>query len=152
MNEVTRRDALRLGAAGAVVAGTPLAIVAKEDKKEESQGSGPPSVQRRIKELSIDLSKVKVEKMAERMGCFFTRMSPDPSPGRNVLTISGLPDGTRGISAWATEWSQGDKPHAGGAFFNTLSVQLYDNGTKCRVVFELDWGSHLPGGAQVIFC
>lgn len=63
--------------------------------------------------------------------------------------IAGLPNGTRVISVWTTEWTLEDKPHAGGAFFNTSSVQPYNDGTPCRVVVTLDWGDHLPAACRV---
>lgn len=85
------------------------------------------------------------------VGCFFARMVPDASPGWNTLTISGLPAGTRGISAWVTEWTAPNNPHAGGAIITTTSVQLFNNGTQCRVRFHLDWTTHLPAAAQVLF-
>lgn len=81
---------------------------------------------------------------------FFARIAPDASPGNNTLTITGLPPGTRYITVWMTEWQNG-QPHAGGAFFYTSSVQLYDNGRKCRVIYRLDWNRHLPAAAQVIY-
>jgi len=82
---------------------------------------------------------------------FFARISPDSTPGRNQLTINGLPSGTRVISVWMTEWLSPDNPHAGNAVFSTQSVQLYANGTKCRVIYHSSWGSHLPAAAQVIY-
>ncbi len=84
--------------------------------------------------------------------CFFGRLTPDAQPGRNTLTISGLPSGLRAISVWLTEFVLPNNPHAGGAFFYTSSVQLYEDGTKCRVIFNLDWGTALPAAAQVIYC
>ncbi len=81
----------------------------------------------------------------------FARISPDSSPGWNTLTISGLPAGTRAISVWMTEWSLPNNPHAGGAWYTTASVQLYANGTKCRVRYHLDWSTHLPTACQVIY-
>jgi hypothetical protein len=81
----------------------------------------------------------------------FGRLSRDASPGWNTLTINGLPAGTRAISVWVTEWASGNYSHAGGAWFTTTSVQLYDKGRKCRVRFHLQWKSHLPAGAQLIF-
>lgn len=85
-------------------------------------------------------------------GCAFGRIQPDASPGWNTLTISGFPAGTRAISVWMTEWIGGNQPHAGAAWFTTTSVQLFDNGTKCRVRFHLEWGRHLPAAFQAIFC
>ena len=82
---------------------------------------------------------------------FFSRSTPDASPGRNTLTINGLPAGTRTISVWMTEWVAGNAPHAGAAFFYTTSVQLYNNGTQCRVIYNLDWNNHLPAGCSVIY-
>ena len=101
-------------------------------------------------ELSIDLGDAKQLRTGE-VRVSFSRMSPDASPGWNTLTISGLPAGTRGITAWVTEWKSGNRPHAGGAWFTTNSVQLFENGTKCRVRFHSSWGSHLPAGAQIIY-
>ncbi len=82
---------------------------------------------------------------------FFARISPDARPGMNTLTISGLPAGTRGISAWMTEWILPNNPHAGGATFTTTSVQLYNNGTQCRVKFSLDWSGSLPAAVQCFY-
>jgi len=67
------------------------------------------------------------------------------------LRPTKLPTGTRAISVWMTEWILGDMPHAGGAFFYTSSVQLFNDGTQCRVVFDLDWSDHLPAACQVIY-
>ncbi len=82
---------------------------------------------------------------------FFGRIAPDAGPGLNTLTITGLPAGTRGISAWITEWVQPNNPHAGGARFDTISVQLFDNGQQCRVVYNLQWGRSLPAAVQGLF-
>lgn len=82
---------------------------------------------------------------------FFGRITPDSAPGLNTLTITGLPAGTRAISVWMTEWVGPNNPHAGSAVFNTESVQLFENGTKCRVRFRSSWGSHLPAAAQGIY-
>lgn len=101
--------------------------------------------------LTIDVSQVQVANLMGGVNVFFARMSPDASPGRNELTISGLPAGTRGVTAWVTEWIPPDNPHAGSAILHTQSVQLFDNGTKCRVIFNLDWGSGLPAAAQVMY-
>lgn len=77
-------------------------------------------------------------------------MKPDPRPGTCTLTITGLPPGTRGITAWVTEWSNGE-PHAGDAVFYTQSVQLTNNGTQCRVIFNYQWQNTLAAAAQVIY-
>jgi hypothetical protein len=98
-------------------------------------------------EVHIDLSH---KQLANGIQVSFDRMSPDASPGQNKLIISGLPAGTKGITAWITEWLDG-QPHAGGAWFTTTSVQLYDNGTKCRVLFSSSFNKHLPAAAQLIF-
>jgi hypothetical protein len=82
---------------------------------------------------------------------FFGRMSRDARPGLDSLIITGLPTGTRAISVWVTEWIPPNTSHAGDARFDTLSVQLFDDGRQCRVVFRLNWGSTLPTGAQVMF-
>lgn len=80
----------------------------------------------------------------------FFRLSRDAAPGRNVHNINGLPAGTRTVSLWVTEWKQPNHSHAGGAFYYTTSVQLFNNGTSCRFVFNLDWGSTLPTAVQMI--
>ena len=101
-------------------------------------------------ELSIDVGDlIPLDSGGLRVS--FGRLTPDASPGWNTLTITGLPAGTRGISAWVTEWASRNQPHAGGAWFITNSVQLYANGTKCRVRFHSSWGSHLPTSAQIIY-
>jgi len=100
--------------------------------------------------LSVDIGDT-VALAAGQVRVFFGRMTPDASPGWNTLTITGLPAGTRGVTAWVTEWASGNRPHAGGAWFVTNSVQLYANGTRCRVRFHSSWGSHLPAAAQVIY-
>jgi hypothetical protein len=86
---------------------------------------------------------------AAALGFFFGRTVPDAQPGRNVLTLT-IPNGTQVISVWMTEWIGGNKSHAGGAFYYTRSVQLFQNGSRCRVIFDLDWNSSLPAGYQVI--
>jgi hypothetical protein len=150
--EPTRRDAAK---AAALVAAAALAgEAAAEDKKEEKvASSGETVTETKTTQMTLDISKekLKVKALAAGLNSFFSRISPDATPGRNILTISGLPAGTRVISVWMTEWAQGNNPHAGGAWFYTTSVQLYDNGTKCRVVFSLDWGGHLPAACQVIY-
>src|SRR5205807_814283 len=104
MNAVTRRVAMKLtAAAGLVAAGASIASAADDKdvggKDARQAGSGPTVLQRTVTECKIDLSRIKLKKSeAMTTACFFGRMSPDPSPGRNVLTISGLPNGTRGIS------------------------------------------------------
>jgi len=100
--------------------------------------------------IKLTAAKLKVAAGAG-VSVSFNRMSPDPAPGWNTLTITGLPAGTRGITAWVTEWSAGNRPHAGSAWFTTTSVQLYSNGTRCRVRFHLQWSRHLPAGAQIIY-
>lgn len=86
--------------------------------------------------------------------CFFARLTPDASPGANSVIITGLPAGTRAISVWVTEWTAngGGQSHAGQAVFTTSSVQLFANGTQCRVLYHLHWTTHLPAGVQVIYC
>jgi hypothetical protein len=80
---------------------------------------------------------------------FFGRTVPDCSPGWNTLTLT-LPAGTRVISVWMTEWANGNVSHAGAAWFTTSSVQLFANGTRCRVQYHSSWGTNLPAGYQVI--
>lgn len=111
----------------------------------QDEPTTPPAVG---SEQSLDLSG---ESFAAGLVPNFFRISPDASPGGNTLTIRGLPNGTRAISVWMTEWVPPNHPHAGAARFDTQSVQLFNNGTMCRVVFHLHWGRHLPAAAQVIF-
>jgi len=151
MKDATRRDALRLSAVGTVALAASATASAQE--KEELKGSGETALAPTNSGCKIDLSKGKVRTLAGGVGTTFSRMSPDPKPGDNTLTITGLPAGTRGITAWVTEWTAGNggSPHAGGAFFYTTSVQLYDNGQSCRVRFRMDWNTNLPAAAQVMF-
>jgi len=114
-------------------------------------GSGATASNPKVNTLNLDVSKMRVRALSGNLSSFFSRISPDANPGRSVLTISGLPVGTRVISVWMTEWILGDQPHAGSAFFYTSSVQLYNNGTQCRVVYNLDWSGHLPAACQVIY-
>lgn len=107
---------------------------------------GDPVGSQPVKDLHLNLDIT-----ATASGSFFSRMTPDASPGLNRLTITGFPPGTRGVTAWVTEWIPPNNPHAGDARFDTISVQLFENGTKCRVYFNLNWGGHLPAAAQVIF-
>jgi kumamolisin len=114
-------------------------------------GSGPAATPRNAKEINLRIDPAAARPSIAGLTSFFSRITPDPNPGRTILTISGLPTGTRAISVWMTEWILGDMPHAGGAFFYTSSVQLYNDGTQCRVVFDLDWSDHLPAACQVIY-
>ena len=81
----------------------------------------------------------------------FIRLSQNGVPGQNEHALVGLPLGTRAISIWVTEWTQPDNPHASSAVFSTSSVQLYDNGTKCRFIYNLDSPQSRPAAAQYIF-
>ena len=147
MEKLTRRQALAVSGAAATVALGSTAV-AQEAEKLESSGdtaSSPLSVGQ-----TIELKDVPAL-AAGQVRTLFGRISPDASPGSNTLTITGLPAGTRSISVWMTERAAGNKPHAVGAFYYTESVQLYDNGTKCRVRYRLSWTSHLPTAAQVIY-
>jgi hypothetical protein len=103
-----------------------------------------------VSELTATLEP-EMETAARTVRTAFLRIAPDAAPGTNTLTISGLPAGTRSVSAWMTEWSLPNNPHAGGARFDTMSVQLYQNGTKCRVVFRSSWNRHLPAAVQLIY-
>ena len=120
-------------------------------KGPEAAGSGKTVSGTATRELELEVKDLKVRALAGGLSSFFTRITPDASPGRNSLVISGLPAGTRVVSVWMTEWLPGNQPHAGGAFFYTNSVQLFNNGTQCRVIFNLEWGAHLPTACQVIF-
>lgn len=99
-------------------------------------------------EVTIDL---KSEHLTSGVTVGFGRMTPDARPGQNKLTITGLPAGTRGITAWITEVLPDGTPHAGGAWFTTTSVQLFDDGRQCRVLFTSSFNTHLPAAAQVMF-
>lgn len=155
MDTPNRRDVVKSTAlaAGLAAVGSGAFAAQSGDQKpgEAVAGSGKTAANAPTTEQTLDVSKARVQALAGNLQSFFSRISPDASPGRNTLTLSGLPAGTRVISVWMTEWSQGNQPHAGGAFFYTTSVQLYNNGTQCRVVFNLDWGSHLPAACQAIY-
>lgn len=156
METPNRREAVKATAAVmvglAAARGATLAAPPPQDNvKDKGLDSGPTAVQPRGGVLELNAGTITHRTLAGGLQSFFTRISPDASPGRNTLTINGLPAGTRAISVWMTEWASGNQPHAGGAFFNTASVQLYDNGQRCRVVFNLEWSSHLPAACQVIY-
>jgi len=151
MDDVTRRNAIKLAAAAGVAAVAGSAVAADDKKDDKPASSGETATHPQATEQRVDASKMKVRALASGLSSFFGRTTPDASPGRNTLTLSGLPAGTRVISVWMTEWASGNQPHTGGAFFYTTSVQLYNNGTQCRVVYNLDWGSHLAAGYQVIY-
>ncbi|WP_158265126.1 twin-arginine translocation signal domain-containing protein [Blastopirellula marina] len=153
MSDLSRRQALKL--AGAAVAGAgatavmvPAATAAQNQEASASSGEMAlePTTTSQVIKVTADAVTA-----AGGLNKAFLRISPDASPGNNTLTISGLPAGTRVVSAWMTEWATGNKPHAGGAFFSTASVQLYDDGRKCRVRFHLQWNSHLPAAVQLIY-
>lgn len=152
MEKTSRRSAFKLAAAGATTAIAATTALADEQPEEKIASSGPTKASPQDGECKISLAGI-ASAAAGGAGTSFVRMSPDPRPGDNTLTITGLPAGTRGITAWVTEWSasNGGSPHAGGAFFYTTSVQLFDNGRQCRVRFRMDWNSNLPAAAQVIF-
>jgi hypothetical protein len=108
--------------------------------------SGSTKLEEKDKKLT---GKVGAVQAAAGLSFFFGRTVPDCSPGWNTLTLN-LPVGTRVISVWMTEWANGNVSHAGGAWFTTASVQLYNNGSRCRVRFHSSWGTNLPAGYQVI--
>jgi hypothetical protein len=60
------------------------------------------------------------------------------SPKSNKINITGLPIGTKAISATITEFNEQNGTIAGHAIFYTKSVQLHSNGTQCRIVYEMD--------------
>jgi hypothetical protein len=81
-------------------------------------------------------------------------IQPNSQPGNNTLSISGLA-GVRTISVWITELYSGQQPgvyipHAGGAVFQTVSVQLDGINNICRVLYTQNWNTPLLAGAQVI--
>jgi hypothetical protein len=117
------------------------------------QTSGDTQLTKQEGKLTLKVPKAAAGAKApgSALNTFFARITPDASPGWNTLTINGLPANTRVISVWMTEWVQGNFSHAGGAWYTTSSVQLYASGTRCRVRFYLDWGSHLPSGCMVIY-
>jgi subtilisin family serine protease len=121
-----------------------------ETSREQSGVTAADSTERQSPdECSETPMPVNVESAGNIANLYF-RLSRDAAPGRNIATITGLPPGTKTVSAWVTEWSQPNNSHAGGAFYTTSSVQLYDNGTRCRIVFNLGWNSHLPTGVQMM--
>ncbi|HEV2802884.1 MAG TPA: hypothetical protein VGW12_20615 [Pyrinomonadaceae bacterium] len=118
-----------------------------------AQGSGPTQFSVGEGRLTVKVPQTTMEFGApgSALQTFFARTDQDSSPGWNVLTIRGLTPNTRVITVWMTEWSAGNFSHAGAAWFYTYSVQLYNQGRNCRVRYYLDWGSHLPTGAQVVY-
>ncbi len=151
MSDMNRRDIMKTAAVAVGLTAVGGTALAADPPNDAVTSSGETATQPMTTELKLDASKAQVRALAAGLSSFFSRTSPDASPGRNSLTISGLPGGTRVVSVWMTEWASGNQPHAGGAFFYTTSVQLYNNGTQCRVIFNSDWGSHLPAGCQVIY-
>jgi hypothetical protein len=119
----------------------------EQTKEKEVVGSGPTALEMKEGKQTLDLPPG----LEAVMQTFFGRIAPDAKPGWNTLTITGLPIGTRAVSAWMTEWILPNNPHAGSAWFTTNSVQLYANGTQCRVRFHLDWGGSLPAAVQMIY-
>lgn len=153
MDSLNRRDAVKAAVAVGVAALGGAALAADDKAEDKVASSGETANEAKTNVTQVDLAKVKIRPQAagSLLNTFFSRTTPDSSPGRNILTISGLPAGTRVISVWMTEWSQDGQPHAGGAFFYTTSVQLYNNGQQCRVVYNQDWNTNLPAGCQVIY-
>jgi hypothetical protein len=117
------------------------------------QGSGKTLTKAEEGQQSVTLPKDGVAPLAPGsfLQTFFGRTSPDCAPGWNTLTLNGLPAGTRVITVWMTEWTIGNFSHAGGAWFTTASVQLYNGGRQCRVRYHSSWHTHLPAGYMVIY-
>jgi hypothetical protein len=156
MEGVNRRDALRAATAAGVAAVVGGVAVAQEGDKGpgKKEGKGKGSGDRRVPESFTEQkphSKYKhVEKLTAAGFGSLIPLIPDANPGRNIATIS-VPAGTVAVSAWATEYTAAGFSHAGGAYFRTTSVQMFDSGKQCRVEYYLDWGDHLPSALQVIF-
>lgn len=110
--------------------------------------SGPTQQDQRVTRASATVKKEDVASLGA-LWTYFGRQVPDASPGWNVLTLT-LPAGTRNICVWMTEWAAGNVSHAGGAWFYTYSVQLYANGSRCRVRWYMDWNTFLPAGFNII--
>jgi len=152
--DLTRRNLLTAAGAAGIGAfalqAAPAQEVAQVAQPATTEGSGATLPAPQLFQQTVVVAHPAVA-AAAGPHCFFGRITPDASPGRNTLTISGLPAGTRCISVWMTEFVAPNQPHAGGAFFYTTSVQLFNNGTQCRVIFNLDWGKFLPAACQVIY-
>jgi hypothetical protein len=116
------------------------------------RNSGKTASEISVAKSTIKLKKVGIEPTAGGAALVteFLRMDTDASPGWNSLIISGLPVNTRVISVWITEWVPGNFSHAGNAFFNTVSVQLFNRGTQCRANFFLNFDRSLPAAAMII--
>lgn len=164
--DLTRRNLLTVAGAAGLGAIATQALAAQQEFQPEAatqqvtapgtatrEGSGRTATAPQVYHQTVDVARAAeaAPAAAGAPRCFFGRVTPDPSPGRNTLTISGLPQGTRCISVWMTEFVLPNNPHAGAAFFYTTSVQLYNDGTQCRVIYNLDWNRTLPAAAQVIF-
>lgn len=104
-----------------------------------------------VGETKLEIDPKKVTRISDGLFTHFWRLNPDSNPGWNIGTITGLPQGTRVISVWMTEWANNDTSVSRGATVTTASVQLDNNGTTCRVKYNLDWTTHLPCAAMIIY-
>jgi hypothetical protein len=155
MGDINRRDALLAASTAgvaAVIGGSAVARGGEGGGKEAQavKDSGNKPVPESFVEKKPEAKYKGPERLAAGAFGALIPLTPDADPGRNIATIS-VPAGTRAISAWATEYTASGASHAGGAYFRTTSVQMFNNGTQCRVEFNLDWGNHLPSALQVIF-
>ncbi|MDQ1613364.1 MAG: hypothetical protein QOG00_3295 [Pyrinomonadaceae bacterium] len=130
-----------------------MATKKKASSSKSAKGSGATQFTAGEGQVSLKVSGVSggVGAGGASLTTFFGRMSPDPAPGWNTLTISGMPLNTRVITVWVTEWVAGNYSHAGQAWLSTDSVQLYNQGRNCRVRFYLNWVARLPSGAMIIY-
>jgi hypothetical protein len=116
----------------------------------------------------IDLNDPRTRERLTQQGLFrggFLPMTPDPpcyvyNPNIPELSheirwfdciISGFPAGTTMVSAWASE-NAGGVSHAGEASVFTWGVQMFENGTKCRVRFGIRYSAAtLPAGVLLMY-
>ncbi len=106
---------------------------------------------KKVSTQTVKLTKASVKKTAGLSGGLI-RLPRNAQPLHNVAIITGLPAGTQFISAWVTEWKPGNRPHAGDALFLTFSVQLFESGTKCRILYSMEeWSTPLPAAVQLMY-
>jgi hypothetical protein len=134
--------------------------------QDQAVGSNTPVVKSRSARRNYNMSTQAIHHIAQTMqvalpstpkigpgGCysFFLPIQPSSSPGYNQLTITQIPPGIKAISIWMTELiPENGQSHAGGATFQTISVQLDQNNSVCRVIFTQNWTTILAAAAQVI--
>ena len=125
--------------------------------KNEQQAIDPAS--EKVPYVVIDVSAEKYAESAKVTGGltygFAVGWGAPANAGRQEVHLINLPAGTRFASVWVSEQSgQPAQSHVGSAIFYTYSVQLFKNGTMCRIIYELVWPNRhgtVGAGLQYIF-